>query len=134
MKPVFSVHVRITNEYTLKSEKGQINMIVFDGFIDAPFFKGEILSGACDTQKYLPGEKGALSARYMLEGLDEAGNKTRIFIENNAFLSKDGSWKTRPFIMTDNPRLMWLSDLPLTGAIEGAENGVIIHFYGEEAK
>ncbi len=134
MKPVFSVHVRIINEHTLKSEKGQINMIMFDGFVDVPFFKGEILSGACDTQRYLTGEKGALSARYMLEGLDDTGNKTRIFIENNAFLSKDGSWETKPFIMTDDPRLMWLSDLPLTGEIEGAEKGVIIHFYGEEVK
>ncbi|MBQ4156992.1 MAG: DUF3237 family protein [Clostridia bacterium] len=132
MKRIFTVHVHIRDTHTLKSELGQINMIVFDGYADAPFFKGEILSGACDTQKYLSGQPGTLSARYMLKGTDDEGKETTLFIENNARLNSDGRWQTVPWIMTDNPRLQWLSQLQMKGEIEGTDGGVLIHFYTEE--
>ncbi len=125
---LFSVDVIVKEVHELKSNKGQINMIVFTGSVDAPFFKGEILSGACDTQKYLKGERGMLSARYMLKGRDEDGKETLLFIENNACLEDDGSWKTVPRIYTDNNKLFWLQDEKLTGEIEGTEKGVMIHF------
>ncbi len=133
LMPLFSVHVRIRQNETLKSDEGQINMILFDGFVDAPFFNGEILPGACDTQKYFANENGMLSARYMLSGKDENGSETKVFIENNATFI-NGQWKTVPFIMTDNPRLSWLTKEKLKGEIEGVEGGVIIHFYREEKK
>lgn len=131
--PLFSVHVRITDVHTIKSDEGDINMILFDGYVDAPFFKGEILPGACDTQKYLKNEKGMLSARYMLTGKDDSGTDTKIFIENNACLI-DGEWKTKPRIFTDNRRLSYLSKEELFGKIEATEIGVIIHFYRENEK
>ena len=132
MKRIFTVHVHIKDTHTIKSDAGQINMIVFDGYVDAPFFKGEILSGACDTQKYLSGQPGMLSARYMLRGTDDEGKETILFIENNARLNSDGRWQTVPWIMTDNPRLQWLSQLQMKGEIEGTDGGVVIHFYTEE--
>lgn len=132
MKPLFTVCVRITDTHFLKSRAGEINMIVFDGTCEAPFFKGYILSGACDTQKYIIGHRGMLSARYMLEGEDEYGQPARIFIENNACLSDDGQWKTTPVIYTDSPALSWLEKERLTGEIEGKEDGVLIHFYRED--
>lgn len=134
MKPLFSVTVRIIDTNTLKSERGQINMIIFGGFVDAPFFKGQILPGACDTQKYLKGESGTLSARYLLSGTDDVGRETKVFIENNACLGNDGEWKTTPVIYTDNPRLNWLESERLTGEIEGCDGGVRIHFYREADK
>lgn len=134
MKPLFTVSIRITDVHSLKSKFGEINMIAFDGTCDAPFFKGSILSGACDTQKYLNGLEGMLSARYMLKGEDEDGKSAKIFIENNACLSKNGQWKTKPQIYTDSQRLSWLETERLTGEIEGIENGVMIHFYREEDK
>lgn len=132
MKPLFTVRVRITDTYSLKSGSGEINMIVFDGTCDAPFFKGKILPGACDTQRYIHGAQGVLSARYMLKGTDSFGNDTKIFIENNASMGADGHWKTTPVIFTDNPALSWLESEPLRGEIEGTETGVRIHFYREE--
>lgn len=129
---LFSVNVIVEEVRELKSGKGQINMILFSGFVDAPIFKGKILSGACDTQKYLKGERGELSARYMLDGLDAEGTQTRLFIENNAYQTDDGSWKTTPRIFTDNEKLDWLENVKLSGQIEGTDNGVIIHFYEDE--
>lgn len=129
---VFSVDVIVNEVHEMKSGKGQINMILFSGSVDAPFFKGEILSGACDTQKYLTGERGQLSARYMLKGTDAEGTETHIFIENNAYLSDGGSWKTIPGIYTDNKKLEWLEQTELYGHIEGTENGVKIDFYKDE--
>lgn len=128
---LFSVDVIVNEVYELKSSKGQINMILFSGSVDAPFFKGEILPGACDTQKYLTSERGQLSARYMLKGRDREGRDTLLFIENNADLSEDGSWKTKPVIFTDNENLSWLQEENLTGEIEGTEKGVRIHFHKE---
>lgn len=128
--PLFSVNVRIINEYTLRSDQGEINMVLFDGYVDAPFFKGKILPGACDTQKYLKNEVGMLSARYMLSGKDDEDRDVKIFIENNACL-EDGKWRTKPWILTDSERLSYLSRERLYGEIEGTDNGVIIHFYRE---
>ena len=125
---LFFVDVIVDEVRELKSSKGQINMILFSGSVDAPFFKGEILSGACDTQKYPAGGRGQLSARYMIRGSDAEGTETHLFIENNAFLSEDGSWKTVPAIYTDNEKLSWLQDIKLTGEIEGTDKGVRIHF------
>ena len=129
---VFSVDVIVNEVHEMKSGKGQINMILFSGSVNAPFFKGEILSGACDTQKYLTGERGQLSARYMLKGSDADGKETLLFIENNAILSDDGEWKTTPEIYSDNPKLSWLEDAKLNGRIEGTDKGVRIHFCKDE--
>lgn len=126
---LFSVNVIIEDVHELKSAKGQINMIAFSGCIQSAFFCGAILPGACDTQKYMQGEKGQLSARYMLDGTDAEGTRTMLFIENNAFMDENGKWKTVPTIFTDNEKLSWLEQEKLTGEIEGTDKGVIIHFY-----
>ena len=132
MQRLFSVNVHILDTHIAKSDLGQVNMIVFSGSIDAPFFKGETLSGACDTQKYMAGERGRLSARYMLKGVDSEGTETMLFIENNAVLQDNDDWKTEPVILTDNPKLSWLQEERLRGEIEATMDGVNIHFYQTE--
>lgn len=132
MELLFTIEVDINECHTLKSAKGQVNMICFGGRCDCDFFHGEILSGGVDTQMYLTGEPGRLSARYMLSGADAAGTPTRLFIENNGETGADGVCITHPRIFTDNPHLAWLEDMPLTGRIQGHEGGVTICFYKED--
>ena len=132
MEPLFTIEVDLHECHTLRSAKGQINMICFDGRCDSAFFHGEILSGGVDTQTYLTGEPGRLSARYMLSGTDDAGMPARLFIENNGETGADGVCVTHPRIFTDNPRLAWLEEMPLTGRIQGREGGVTILFYEED--
>lgn len=123
MQELFSIHVILTQTHSVESPRGQVNMVLFEGSCDCPFFHGHILLGGVDTQR-----DGTLSARYMLEGTDDAGTPTRIFIENNGKWNSDGSCTTHPMIRTDNPRLAWLEEAELTGGITGHEMGVDIHF------
>ena len=134
MELLFTIEVDLHECHTLNSAKGQVNMITFGGRCDCDFFRGEILSGGVDTQRYLTGEPGRLSARYMLSGVDSEGAPTRLFIENNGETGEDGVCVTHPRILTDNPALAWLEDLPLTGRIQGREGGVTILFYKEDAR
>lgn len=129
MELLFTVDVDLNECHMLHSAKGQVNMVCFGGRCDCDFFHGEILSGGVDTQQYLTGEPGRLSARYMLAGTDDAGTPTRLFIENNGENDANGMCITTPRILTDNPRLAWLEDAPLTGRIQGREGGVTICFY-----
>lgn len=132
--PLFAIEVDIRECHTLKSAKGQVNMVCFGGRCDCDFFRGETLSGGVDTQLYLTGEPGRLSARYMLTGTDAAGTPTRLFIENNGQWGADGQCVTHPRILTDNPALSWLEELSLTGRIADREGGVTILFYKEDAQ
>lgn len=132
MTELFQIDVILTGAHELKSTRGQINMVLFGGSCDAPFFKGEILPGGVDTQRYLKGEAAVLSARYMLRGVDEAGEPAMLFIENNGVTGADGMCRTTPVIYTDSPRLAWLESVRLTGRITGTARGVCIHFYQED--
>ncbi|MBR2719355.1 MAG: DUF3237 domain-containing protein [Clostridia bacterium] len=127
MNELFSIHVIITGAHSVESPRGQVNMILFEGSCDCDFFHGTILPGGVDTQR-----DGGLSARYMLEGLDDKGTPTKLFIENNGKWNSDGSCTTHPIIRTDNPRLAWLEEADLTGGITGHEKGVDIHFYQQK--
>lgn len=128
MQDVLTIHIVVEGCDTLKSDRGQINMIRFGGYCDCDCFKGQVLPGGVDTQMYLTGEPGRLSARYMLEGTDADGNPARLFIENNGVFGQDGQCTTRPIIHTDAESLRWLCETPLTGSITGWEKGVVIHF------
>ncbi len=126
MEELFSIHVKITEACSLKSDHGSVNQILFTGECHAPFFTGVILPGGVDTQ--ISSRDGAclLSARYMLEGTDNTGKPAKIYIENNGDMSK-----THPRIITDNESLRWLETTPLQGRITGWEHGVDLHFSKE---
>lgn len=127
MQELLTIHITVEDCDTLKSSRGQINMIRFGGYCDSECFKGEVLPGGVDTQTYLPGQPGRLSARYMLRGMAADGSPAMLFIENNGTFDAEGVCHTRPTIHTDNESLRWLCDTPMAGTISGWEKGVIIH-------
>lgn len=126
MKELLNIIVNITDCHTLHSARGDVNMVCFTGRCESDIFRGNILSGGVDTQFFLANHPGTLSARYMLTGTDDQGTPTRLFIENSAV---SGEAHTHPRILTDNPRLAFLEDTPLLGAIEGREGGVRIRIF-----
>ena len=128
MQDLLTIHIIVEGCDTLKSPRGQINMIRFTGYCDCEYFRGEVLPGGVDTQTYLTGQPGRLSARYMLKGTDSEGNPAMLFIENNGVFDENGICTTRPVIHTDSENLRWLCETPLVGSISGWEKGVIIHF------
>jgi len=131
---VLTINIHITGAQEVKGISGEALMISFDGDCDCKLFRGRVLPGGVDTQKQWYGESRSLSARYILEGVDEAGEKCRIFIENNGSIAADGSIVTRPKIITDSRRLAFLEESELAGTVEGIEDGVRIHIFLDEVK
>ena len=92
-------------------------------------YNGKIVFvGGVDTQRETDGV-GGLSARYMLEGVDSAGEKCRIFIENEAAFGD--AW-TRPTLLTDSAALRWLETAPKAGRIVTEGGRLTILIYAEQ--
>ncbi len=125
-KPVLIVDVELDEIYEVNGKKGQASMLLFHGTAKGDNFIGRILPGAVDTQKELAEQPRLLSARYIIQGEDSAGNMCHIFIENN---SVPGSEYTKPIIYTDSEELQWLETADLYGTLCGKPNGVIISFF-----
>lgn len=130
-KEVLTFQVKIISEISVKGKAGEAQMILFNGSADCENFKGEILSGGVDTQKELYGKNRTLSARYILDGEDNTGQKCKIFVENNGTV-EDGVVKTTtPRIFTDSEALSFLEISELSGTISSIEGGVEIHIFCE---
>lgn len=130
---VLTIHVALTGTQTVLGGRGSACMIAFTGTAEGPQFRGRILPGGVDTQIEQQGRR-TLSARYLLEGTDDAGNRCKVFIENNgAVLPEEASICTTPTILTDSPRLQWLESATLSGTVEAdGKDRVLIHIYAEE--
>lgn len=128
-KEVLTINVRIKEALEVKGSTNGATMILFDGDCDCDNFKGKILPGGVDTQRI--GKDGfvSLSARYIMEGIDRDGQPCRIFIENNGEIQSDGRIVTSPCILTDSDALKHLETAALTGTVEGAPDGVVIHIF-----
>ncbi len=122
MREVLTIDVRLTGFHEVKGGTGEACMITFDGTASGPFFNGRILPGGVDTQKEFYGEPRSLSARYILEGTDDKGEKCAVFVENNGAMGEDGI-RTVPRILTDSASLRWLETAQLSGTVEDGEPG-----------
>ena len=128
-KEVLTVRVRIKEALEVKGSSNGATMILFDGDCDCDNFKGKILPGGVDTQRLGEDGRVKLSARYIMEGVDRNGQACRIFIENNGEIQSDGRIVTSPCILTDSDTLKHLETAALTGTVEGAPDGVVIHIF-----
>lgn len=115
---ILRIKVYLTDHIVTKGQADTAVMLPFTGTCDSPLFQGKILPGAADTQRIGPDGRGALSARYTLEGTDDQGQPCRLFIDNAAMLGREGIGVTRPSIRTDSSSLRWLETADLTGRIE----------------
>ena len=94
----------------------------FSGDASGPFFTGKIIGPAVDTQKIGKDGSFRLSARYMLEGVDSAGNACRVFIENQGNEAEGFC----PWLVTDSPVLQQWEGKKLTATIGGTPQGVLV--------
>jgi len=131
-KEVLTIYVKVTEVYEVKGKIGEASMLHFEGYADCENVKGVILPGGVDTQKEFYGNNRVLSARYIIDGIDGAGEKCRIFIENIGIIQDGGQIKTTPKIITDSVHLSYLETAALEGVIEfgdTVDRGIIIHIY-----
>lgn len=131
---VFTVHVRIDNTTRLHNQHGEsVVMISFSGDVTGKYFNGTVLDGGVDTQIISKaGEPQSLSARYMLQGTDMAGDSCEIYIENNGRFNKHLEhvmFRTYPKIITNSKALSFLNDDILVGEGLPTVTGVDIKIY-----
>ena len=127
MKEELILQIKVVCEeaLTVKGHTRDIVMIPFSGTATGPDFTGKIIGPGVDTQKIVQNGTPALSARYMLEGTDKAGNACRIFIEN------EGNWggEFHPLIVTDSPVLKDWETARLRDTVEGIPGGVMVSVF-----
>lgn len=126
------IHLQLQPAVGLDSPCAGIRQIPFGGVCEGPIFRGQVLPGGVDTQTFPTPERGYLSARYTLEGVDADGVPTKLYVDNSAVMQNGQDTVTYPRILTDNPALRWLESAALTGRLEGSENGLDIVIYSED--
>lgn len=133
MQEVLQFKISLDEIHEVKNSRECATMILFHGEADCSNFRGKVLPGGVDTQVWRQGEKRSMSARYILEGLDSAGEKCRIFVENQGWM-EEGAQETltKPAIITDSAALKWLEEVPLCGRVCEEEGFIIIHIYKED--
>ena len=106
----------------------KIVMIPFTGEATGPYFTGSVIGTGVDTQKIEKDGSIMLSARYILEGTDSAGNACRVFVENQ------GNWTVgfTPTVVTDSPLLARWETARLYATADGIPEGVLIRIFSGE--
>ena len=113
---------------SVRGQETTVVMIPFTGTTEGPYFKGKTVGTGVDTQRI--GEDGIarLSARYMLEGTDAAGNACRIFIENEG----SGQEGFTPRIVTDSPLLKDWETADLGATVDEIPGGVLVRIFRKD--
>ena len=119
---LMEIKVTCYEPVSVEGKSKKIVMIPFRGEASGDYFNGKVIGTGVDTQKIDPDGKIMLSARYMLEGEDAAGNACRVFVENQ------GNWDIgfTPAIVTDSPLLANWETAELYATAEGIPEGVLI--------
>lgn len=125
MELLMEIDIRIKGSQFVAGHTRDICMIDFDGTATGPYFHGEVIGTGVDTQKIEKTKEMVLSARYMLEGKDSAGNNCRIFIENNGSDFNN----CKPTVYTNSPLLADWETSDLTAKVIPKEGGVTIQIY-----
>ena len=128
---LLEIAIKIESVTEIHSGGKSICLVCFGGNASSRFFKGTVMPGAADMQIHNKNKPTALSARYILDGVDCENNKCKIFIENNG-MENGGEIITKPFIVTDSPALKWLEDADLYGRVISENDNLIIRICREE--
>jgi len=135
-KLILQIHVRMDMKDCsfLKGPAGEVVMIPFSGTAEGEIFNGVVRPGGVDCQRVNLVGVRHMSARYLLEGEDSAGEKCHIFIENNGwFETQSTPFKTVPTFITDSKTLApYLHTNKVRGEGHGEQGGIVIKFFEVE--
>ena len=135
-KLILQIHVRMDMKDCsfLKGPAGEVVMIPFSGTAEGEIFNGVVRPGGVDCQRVNLVGVRHMSARYLLEGEDSAGEKCHIFSENNGwFETQSTPFKTVPTFITDSKTLApYLHTNKFRGEGHGEQGGIVIKFFEVE--
>ena len=131
---IFKVYADPKDCSDMRCPYGGVTFIPFTATVESPLVSGKTLPGACDVQVENPAGSRNMCAKYMFEGTDSAGNKCRLFVENNGYLAEvmrnDPYFHAYPKFMTDSPVLgEYLSQQRFRSEVQGRDWGVEIRIY-----
>lgn len=129
MKEIFKLNIAVDEWNEVCGNKATARMILFHGDVESPYFTGKICNGGVDTQYQPKGGANHLSARYIMEGIDDVGNPCKIFVENNGTDMGEGKLVTKPVILTNSERLKWLEEEELSGKVCHEDGKLVIRIY-----
>jgi len=129
-KELFAFAIGIgPNETIMGADEALGIMIAFTCTSKLGNFVAEGLDTFVDTRTQFKDQYQTLSARYILQGKDEEGRDTRIYVENDGVDHND-VMTTEPFIVSDNPKWAWIEKAPLHGTASWDENwNLTIHLW-----
>ena len=127
MQDELFTEIRVTcyEPLSVAGRQRKIVMIPFGGEATGEHFRGRVTGTGVDTQTIGPDGKATLSARYMLEGKDAAGNACRVFVENQG----NGQDGFRPTIVTDSPLLQDWETAELYATVDPTADGVTVRIF-----
>ncbi|MCF0202120.1 MAG: DUF3237 family protein [Bacteroidaceae bacterium] len=128
MTEILTILITILGAIGVNNGDKNVNMIAFSGRAESSWFSGDVMSGGIDTQTFTK-DGGHLSARYILQGKDNAGDSCKIYIENNG---KFGEEYTTPTVVTDSKSLAFLNKAKLRGKLDFSGGKLTIRIYKED--
>ncbi len=133
-EPVIEVKVEFDQPgMKFETETGEVSMIPFFGTVKGKLFNGIVEPWGVDTQVKNQIGIRHMSARYMLTGIDSAGEKCHIYVENNGWMTDDRpsrTFRTVPTFITDSKTLApYLHRNQFEGQGSVEEDGLWIRFY-----
>ncbi len=133
-EPVIEVKVEFDQPgMKFETETGEVSMIPFYGTVKGKLFNGIVEPWGVDTQVKNQIGIRHMSARYMLTGIDSAGEKCHIYVENNGWMTDDRpsrKFRTVPTFITDSKTLApYLHRNQFEGQGSVEEDGLWIRFY-----
>ena len=127
---LMEIRVDCGEAVSVRGQETAVVMVPFTGTTEGAYFCGKTVGAGVDTQRIGQDGKTRLSARYMLEGQDAAGNACRIFIENQ------GGWEEgfTPRIVTDSPLLKDWETADLGATVEEIPGGVLVRIFRKQKR
>lgn len=135
MKQILEIDVTVDMSQCseLISKAGRVAILPFTGTVSGEVFQGEVLPGAVDCQIATTSGENTMDARYMMKGVDKAGQPCQLFIRNVVSFPKNFfkmPFVSYPKMYTDSEVLAdYLQADHFVGEGHPKEGGVIIKIF-----
>jgi len=131
MRDIFDIEIVFQDYAEVKTADKWVKIISFGGSCNSKYFRGKVLHGGTDVQVLESDGTGMVSARYILEGVDESGASCKVYVCNEGVIDVNGEMRTKPQVHTDSETLAWLSMEDLRCRFETREGIFHVIIYGE---
>ena len=132
MEKIFDIHIVFKEYAEVKTPEELVKLISFGGKTQTRWFTGEVLPGGVDVQTLGADGTGKVSARYILQGMDQSGMPCKVYVENEGIIDERGAMHTMPKVLTDSVALAWLNSTQLHCEFASVGEEFHVQLFAEE--